>query len=201
MQSDHFVITFIIPESAPPPAQVASQYVFDFPKADYQGLCDYLLDIDFSHLFSLTDVEFIWSSLKNAIYTGMDIFIPKVRLKKHQYPRWYTAELRHLSKCIQTVKRKIHKHPTDNSTQKLFQTSLIYETIPLEWKCHSITPIHKSGDRSCVSNYRPISLLCNISKVLERIVFNHLSKFITQTTFYQSLSLDFVQTTPAANCY
>ena len=34
----HFIITFIIPESVPSPAQVASQYVFDFPKADYQGL-------------------------------------------------------------------------------------------------------------------------------------------------------------------
>ena len=62
----------------------------------------------------------------------------------------------------------------------LFQVSLMQATIPLEWKCHSITPIHKSADRSCVSNYRPISLLCNISKVLEQIVFNHLSKFITQ---------------------
>ena len=80
MQTDHFIITFLIPKSAPPPPQVASQYVFDFRKANYQGLCDYLLDIDFSHLYSSTDVEFIWSSLKNIIYIGMDIFIPKVRL-------------------------------------------------------------------------------------------------------------------------
>ena len=50
----------------------------------------------------------------------------------------------------------------------LFQVSLTQATIPLEWKCHSITPIHKSGDRSCVSNYRPISLLCNISKFLNK---------------------------------
>ena len=76
-----------------------------------------------------------------------------------------------LKSCVLGLYRPIHH---------LFQKSLIYETIPLEWKCHSITPIHKSGDRSCVSNYRPISLLCNISKVLERILFSHLSKFITQ---------------------
>ena len=52
----------------------------------------------------------------------------------------------------------------------LFSLSITNHVIPSEWKCHSITLIHKSGDRSQVTNYRPISLLCVISKVLERIV-------------------------------
>ena len=58
----------------------------------------------------------------------------------------------------------------------LFSLSITNDVIP--WKCHSITPIHKSGDKSQVTNYRPISLLCIISKVLKRIVYNHLNKFI-----------------------
>ena len=62
----------------------------------------------------------------------------------------------------------------------LFSLSLASHTIPSEWKIHSITPIHKSGDKSLVSNYRPISLLCIISKVLERIIYNHLSKFLLE---------------------
>ena len=45
----------------------------------------------------------------------------------------------------------------------LFSVSLTKHVIPNEWKCHSITPIHKSGDKSQVINYRPISLLCIIS--------------------------------------
>ena len=36
----------------------------------------------------------------------------------------------------------------------------------------------KSGDRTSVTNYRPISLLCIISKVLEKIVYQHLFDFI-----------------------
>ncbi len=43
---------------------------------------------------------------------------------------------------------------------------------------YMITPVHKSGDRTLVINYRPISLLCVISKVLERIVYNHLLPFV-----------------------
>ena len=38
--------------------------------------------------------------------------------------------------------------------------------------------IFKCGDRSQVNNYRPISLLCIISKVLERIVYNHIIEFL-----------------------
>ena len=41
--------------------------------------------------------------------------------------------------------------------------------------------MHKSSDRSQVTNYRPISLLCVISKVLGRIVYAHL-KFILMNT-------------------
>ena len=50
--------------------------------------------------------------------------------------------------------------------------------IPTDWKCHAISPIHKSGNRSLVTNYRPISLLCCVSKVLESIICNHISDFV-----------------------
>ena len=41
----------------------------------------------------------------------------------------------------------------------LFNLSLSSGTIPSEWKIHFITPVYKSADRSCISNYHPISLL------------------------------------------
>ena len=44
--------------------------------------------------------------------------------------------------------------------------------LPEEWRAHKITPVFKSGDRLSVMNYRPISLLCIISKVLEKIIFD-----------------------------
>ena len=61
----------------------------------------------------------------------------------------------------------------------LFCLSLSSHSIPEEWRIHRITPIHKSSDRSLVSNYQPISLLCSISKVLERIIYNHVLGFIS----------------------
>ena len=47
-------------------------------------------------------------------------------------------------------------------------------TIPEEWKLANIVPVHKKGDKEYVENYRPISLLCITSKVLERCVLNNI---------------------------
>ena len=58
----------------------------------------------------------------------------------------------------------------------LFSLYLSQACVPAEWKIHRIVPIFKSGDRSIISNYRPISLPCIISKVLESIICD---KFIT----------------------
>ena len=60
----------------------------------------------------------------------------------------------------------------------LFKTSTTTGNIPTQWCTHCIIPIFKSGDKTQVNNYRPISLLCILSKVLERIVYNCIMNFI-----------------------
>ena len=57
----------------------------------------------------------------------------------------------------------------------LFDTSLNTGALPDEWKSAMVTEIYKQrGSRKIVSNYRPISLLSNLSKLLESIVFKQL---------------------------
>ena len=46
---------------------------------------------------------------------------------------------------------------------------------------HIIIPVFKSGEKNLVSNYRPISLLCNVSKVLEKLVYDKIINFITES--------------------
>ena len=326
--TDHFEITFQLPQIIHPTPTTSPKYVFDFPKANYDGILSYLFDFDYTSCLQSHNVEFVWLTIKNSIYTAMDIFIPKVRLRHHQFPCWYTSELRHLSKCLLSSKKRFSKHPTphlqlkinnleadycskinqakynyemhlvqsfagscngkiydyirslskkttipsmvshdsssatsdtgkaelfntffhsvftnspfslpnmsslplpsscictlkfsdsealssldptkssgcDNIGPKLlkhcalalytplhhlFSLSLSKQHIPCEWKCHSITPIFKSGDKSLVKNYRPISLLCIVSKVLEHLIYNKISKFITDNNILYMLS-------------
>ena len=49
--------------------------------------------------------------------------------------------------------------------------------MPNIWKEANVSPIHKKNDPSDVSNYRPISLLSTVSKVLEKIVHKYLFNF------------------------
>lgn len=55
-----------------------------------------------------------------------------------------------------------------------------------------ITPIHKSGDKHNITNYRLISLLCCISKVLEKIIFDKVAELI-QLQFISSQQFGFLK--------
>ena len=51
--------------------------------------------------------------------------------------------------------------------------------VPEDWRKANVSPIYKSGDRQSVTNYRPVSLLSIISKVLERCIYNRISPLIS----------------------
>ena len=41
----------------------------------------------------------------------------------------------------------------------------------------NVTPVHKKGNRSEKDNYRPVSILPNLSKVFERCIYNQIAQF------------------------
>ena len=61
---------------------------------------------------------------------------------------------------------------------QLFNISLQLGELPSEWKHALITPIPKSNELSTICNYRPISLLPILSKVLEKHVHSLLLKHL-----------------------
>ena len=61
---------------------------------------------------------------------------------------------------------------------KIFGLSFSVSKLPSQWKDADVVPVFKKGDRSSPSNYRPISLLCIVGKVMERIVSDKLRSFL-----------------------
>ena len=51
-----------------------------------------------------------------------------------------------------------------------FNDSLKEGKFPSDWKKARAVPVHKKGDKQCLKNYRPISLLPICSKVFERLI-------------------------------
>ena len=58
------------------------------------------------------------------------------------------------------------------SLTQLYNLALSSGRLPQTWKTANISPVFKKGDREQCNNYRPISLLCIVSKVFERCFLN-----------------------------
>ena len=56
--------------------------------------------------------------------------------------------------------------------------SIINSVFPSKWKEAKVTPLFKNGPHEEVNNYRPISILPVLSKVLEKHVHESLSEFL-----------------------
>lgn len=50
--------------------------------------------------------------------------------------------------------------------------------IPSEFKMSIVTPIHKAGTKTSISNYRPISLISNFAKLCEKCIMTRLVNFL-----------------------
>ncbi len=52
--------------------------------------------------------------------------------------------------------------------------------MPKIWKSAKVTALFKSGDKENMDNFRPISILPAISKVIEHVVFEHLRHYLLE---------------------
>ena len=50
--------------------------------------------------------------------------------------------------------------------------------FPSALKQANITPVFKKGRTECKNNYRPISILSNVSKIFKRIIFRQMSNYM-----------------------
>ena len=61
----------------------------------------------------------------------------------------------------------------------LFNYSLQHKVVSLAWKESHITPIYKGGAPDDPSNYRPITVVPVVAKLLEKIVATQLAWYVS----------------------
>jgi hypothetical protein len=54
----------------------------------------------------------------------------------------------------------------------IINLSIIQGVVPDDLKLARVVPLFKKNDKTDVGNYRPVSILSVISKVLERIIYD-----------------------------
>ena len=62
---------------------------------------------------------------------------------------------------------------------KIYNNCLTTGTFPAELKTGKILPIYKKGNKELLENYRPVSTLPIFGKILEKLIFSRLYKYIT----------------------
>ncbi len=323
-RSDHHLISFkYLYCCMQPKSQNIQTLVPCYSKADFTGLEQFLLDVDFSVILSTKDVNDVYCAFSNIISDASSLFIPSVLIPSNPSPPWFTSKVRHYINRLRTLKRRLGAGVSDDDVFKtekmsslekeveelltisredyirkmvenfnsdsrklyrflrnlvkkplrnvfvdvdsttisdlseiayafnkyfnstftrssfkmpdtsslpapssqlssisitdtdtleallclnqskamgcdnlspkilrfcatalcepvsfLFNKSLESGCLPDLWKTHKICPIPKSGDCSKISNYRPISLLCILSKVMESVVYDKVIDFI-----------------------
>ena len=144
--------------------------------SDYHRAClfnEFFYSIFTSSTFQLPPLSEMLTPLSNISdidISELDVFNTLKSLDPSKASGCDGISAKLLKKCAIALYQPLHH---------LFSLSLCQHYIPLEWRTHLIRPILKSGEREKVSNYRPISLLCVVSKVLERLVYNNIIDFVT----------------------
>ena len=74
---------------------------------------------------------------------------------------------------------------------EILNLSISTNSFPNHWKIAKVTPLHKGGARNDINNYRPISVLPVLSKILERHVSSSLSVFLRDNNLLYELQSAF----------
>ena len=75
----------------------------------------------------------------------------------------------------------------------IFDLSLKSKSLPTDWKSGNITPIYKKGKKYNANNYRPVSLTCIVSKILESIVRDSIIKHFQEHDLFSSKQYGFMK--------
>ena len=72
-----------------------------------------------------------------------------------------------------------------------FNKSLYTGIVPDSFKQAYVSPVHKGGDPSEISNYRPISLLSKLDKAFERLIFKYVYNHFLENNILTSFQSGF----------
>ena len=75
---------------------------------------------------------------------------------------------------------------------RLINMSLTKMCFPDPWKLANVLPLYKKNDKNVINNYRPISLLSCVSKIMERVVFKYTFNFIRDHGILSAFQSGFV---------
>ena len=173
--SDHYLISFIINFRYSTHTPYSKEF-YNYSQGYYYCLTASWLNCDLTTLYNSSDVEEIWYILKSNILSGIESFIPKVKLHTQQFPNWFTPQLCHSHKCLRTLQPKFNKCPTSKNFHKLTKAQDSFQTASLAAK----------------STYEQI-LKFNFSRNKDSKIFRFIKEFTSHIPCHLSFMMTLLQ--------
>ena len=92
------------------------------------------------------------------------------------------------TKMLKLSKKEISTHLAD-----IFNLYFSSGVFPSILETGKVIPVHKNESKLFYPNYRPISLLSNIDKTIEKIMYNRIYKFLDKNNIIYFLQFGFQQ--------
>ena len=73
---------------------------------------------------------------------------------------------------------------------RLLDITMNNGTLPGDWKRATVIPINKGGDRSLVTNYRPVSLTSVVCKQMKHVIASFLRKVWEKNDWLYEVNMD-----------
>jgi len=121
-------------------------------------------------------------SLKNSPVTVTEILEATKLLQDKKTPDHNGISTNFFKKIIFNIAKPLHH---------IFSLSFDKGLVPSQLKIAKVIPIFKAGDRCNMDNYRPISLLSSISKIIEKIVAIRLTDFLNSCNIFSEWQFGF----------
>ena len=135
----------------------------DRPPDSYLEESEHIFSIPEITPAQIVEVVLEWQNKRSSDFNGLSPFL--------------------LKKIIDSVK---------NPLCHIFNLSIKTGKVPTQLKIAKITPVFKAGgNMHCVNDYRPISLLCIFSKILEKIIATALKQYLASNNIIDSLQFGF----------
>ncbi|ELU08404.1 hypothetical protein CAPTEDRAFT_138148, partial [Capitella teleta] len=115
--------------------------------------------------------------------TDIDLNIRKL----HVQPK-YSPEHDDINTPLIKSRRTELIHPPTLITNKMINTSIFPDSL----KIAKIKPLHKKGNRDSSENYRPISLLPILFKILGKVILHQIDQHFTTHHLYYNSQYGFI---------
>lgn len=132
---------------------------------------------------SLPDSTRIADSLTSIEFTAEKVYKQLTSLSSHSSPGHNEPSPHFLKSCVETLSKPL---------ACIMKQSMDQSTVPVSWKCATVIPIYKKGDKLLPQNYRPVSLTSILGKCMEKIIANQLREFLVSNSVIPNCQHGFV---------